>query len=59
MSGEQVGGIFRAVLSVGLGYLAGKGIIASGAVADLVATLSAAVVAGWSAYTNRPSAIGK
>lgn len=53
MTGEQIGGIVRAVLAVVLGYAAGRGLIASGAVADLTATVSAAVIAGWSAYTNR------
>ena len=55
MSGEQIGGIVRAVLAVGLGYLAGKGLIASGAVADLTAAVATAAVAAWSAYTNRPN----
>lgn len=59
MTGEQIGGVVRAVLAVGLGYLAGKGIIASGAVADLTAAFATAVVAAWSAWTNRPAAIGK
>lgn len=55
MTSDQIGGIVRAVLSVALGYAAGKGLIASGAVADLTAAVSAAVIAGWSAYTNRPA----
>jgi hypothetical protein len=56
ITNDQVGGIVRSVLAVVLGYAAGRGIIASGAVADLAATVSAAVIAGWSAYTNRPKA---
>lgn len=54
MTGDQIGGIVRAVLTVALGYLAGKGIIAAGAVNEVTAALGAAAVAAWSAYTNRP-----
>lgn len=54
MTGEQIGGVVRAVAAVVLGYAAGRGLIATGAVAELSAAISAAVIAGWSAYTNRP-----
>lgn len=53
-TGEQIGGVVRAALAVVLGYAAGKGLITTGAVADITAVVSAAVIAGWSAYTNRP-----
>lgn len=55
LTNEQVGGVVRAIVAVGIGYLAGKNIIAPGMVAELTAAVTAAVIAGWSAYTNRPN----
>ena len=54
MNSDQIGGIFRAILTAVTGYLAGKGIIGSdlaGAIVTAGVTLSVAV---WSSFTNKP-----
>lgn len=55
MTGEQIGGVVRAVATALLGYLAGKGVIGGdqvGAIATAIGTLAVAV---WSVRTNKPA----
>ena len=53
---DQIAGIVRTVLAVGLTWLAGKGIIPA-VPPDLLATLTLAVVGLWSWLSNRPKTI--
>lgn len=53
MNSDQIGGIFRAILTAVTGYLAGKGLIGTdlaGAIVTAGVTLGTAV---WSAFTNK------
>ena len=53
MSSDQIGGIVRAVLTAGVGYLAGKGYIGSDQASALVAAATTLVVAIWSVMSKR------
>ena len=55
MSSEQIGGIVRAVASVLLGFLAGKGIIGGEQVSVITAAIGTIAVSLWSAHTNKPA----
>lgn len=55
MTGEQVGGIVRAVVSAIGGYLVGKGIIDAStatAIAGAAATIGVAI---WSVFSKKPA----
>lgn len=53
MNATQFGGIVRAFLAAGAGYLIGKGLIDQGTADQIVGALVTISVAGWSFYTNR------
>ena len=58
MTNDQLAGLVRTVLAVGLTWLAGKGIIPA-VPPDLLATLTLAIVGIWSWVSNRPKTITK
>lgn len=53
MTADKVAGIVRAVAGVALGYIAGKGIIPAGMVADLTAALGTIAIAIWSVTAKK------
>jgi Ser/Thr protein kinase RdoA (MazF antagonist) len=55
MTGEQIGGIVRAVVSALGGYLIGKGIADAETVASVGGALATIAVAVWSWKTNKPA----
>lgn len=54
---DQIGGIVRALLGAGVAYAAGRGWITSSDGAALITAGTTLALAGWSAYTNRPSKV--
>ena len=57
MSGDQIGGIVRALLAAAGGWAIGKGYIDSATATTISGAIVTIVVAGWSYYTNRPAKI--
>ena len=57
MTKDQLGGIFRTVLTAILTWLAAKGFFGTQMVAELAAAGSTLLVAIWSMWTNRPANI--
>lgn len=57
ITGDMLGGIIRAILTAGVSYAAGKGLIGGDQAGDIVAVGTAMGVAGWSAFTNRPAKV--
>lgn len=53
-TGDQVGGALRAILATAGGYAVAKGWITPDNWGALSAVAVAAVIGGWSAWTNRP-----
>ena len=57
MNSDQIGGVVRALLTAGAGYLVGSGIIPSETASQLVGAATTLVVIIWSVVSNRkPSA---
>lgn len=56
MTKDQIGGFVRTGSAALIGYLTAKGYDA-GVVTQVVGALGVLVVAGWSAWTNRPAKI--
>lgn len=56
MDSNQLGGILRAVLAWGAGFLVAKGILPTAVADAIVSGLVTIVVAAWSWQTNKPSA---
>ena len=57
MNADQIGGVVRAVVGIGTAWLLGRGYITSGTAADISTAVLAVVVAGWSAWTNKPGTV--
>lgn len=55
MTGEQFGGIVRAILSAVGGFVIGKGIADAETVLAVTGALTTIAVAFWSAKTNKPA----
>lgn len=56
MDSNQLGGILRAVLAWGAGFLVAKGILPTAVADAIVSGLVTIAVAAWSWQTNKPSA---
>ena len=56
LSKDQFGGIVRALGTAAIGYLVGKG-YDTGLVTELVGAAGVAIIAVWSAWTNRPAVV--
>lgn len=56
MTGEQVGGIVRAIASAVGGYFVGKGIVDASTVTSIGGALATIVVAVWSVLSKKPVA---
>lgn len=59
MNGDQIGGVVRAVGPAMLMWLANKGWLPAGSIADILAAVSAVLAAGWSIANNRSGKIIK
>jgi len=55
MTGEQFGGVVRAVATAVLGFLAGKGYIGGDQAAVIATAIGTIAVAAWSIRTNKPT----
>ncbi len=56
MNANQFGGVLRAILAAGAGYLVGKGILDQAAAEQIIGGLVTVGVAAWSVWTNRKPA---
>lgn len=56
MTGEQIGGIVRAIASAGFGFLIGKGIIDAETAATLTGAIGTIAVAVWSVWSKKQAA---
>ena len=54
---EQIGGVVRALLALGGGYLIAKGYVTGDQWQTESAAFLALVVGGWSMWTNRPGTV--
>lgn len=53
MSGEEIGGIVRTLLSAVGGYLVGQGIVDAATATSIAGALATLVAAAWSIYAKR------
>ena len=56
MTGEQIGGIVRAVTSAAFGFLIGKGVIDAETAATLTGAVGTIAVALWSVWAKKAKA---
>lgn len=54
LNANQIGGIVRAVLATAGGWAVAQGWLSTGTEQTIATVVVAAVIAGWSAYTNKP-----
>lgn len=54
MTGDQLGGVIRALLTTFSGSLVTHGYISSSQSEQIIGALATLFVAGWSIYTNHP-----
>ena len=57
MTPEQFLGVLRAFLSAAAGYFVGTGLVDANTATQISGAVLSLAVAGWSIYSNRPSAI--
>ena len=57
ITGDQIGGIVRTILTAGLSYAVGKGFITNDIAANIIGFGGTFAMAMWSAYTNRATAL--